>query len=360
MRSTLLRAARSPRLDLSVAVTGMHLLDKYGHTVVEIEQAGLAICARVPSLEEETSGAAMARAIGISLTGLVAAFEARRPDVVLVLGDRGEMLSAALAAIHLNIPVAHIHGGERSGTVDEPVRHAISKLSHFHFVATDGARDRLLRMGENDAHVFVTGAPGLDGLDASAAEGREMLCAGLRLDPFRPVALVVYHPVVQESAQAGEQMEAVLSGTLGAGAQAIVLAPNADAGGDQILTVAQRYAEAGAVRLLRHLPRERFVAWMARADAMVGNSSSGIIEAASLGLPVVNVGGRQRLRERSDNVVDAPPSQREVRAAVEAVLRRGRAQWRNVYGDGRAGVRIVELLETVPLVPEVLQKINAY
>jgi GDP/UDP-N,N'-diacetylbacillosamine 2-epimerase (hydrolysing) len=360
MARTLRMAAQSASLEVQVAVTGMHLSAKYGGTVGEIEAAGLDICARIPTGVDETSGAAMACAIADTIRGLTAAFATTRPDAVLLLGDRGEMLAGAIAAIHLNTPVVHVHGGERSGSVDEPVRHAISKLSHYHLVATEGARSRLLTMGERPNAVFVTGAPGLDGLEALATESRDVLCRGLELDPARPICLVVFHPVVQEAMAASAQAANVLEGVLGSGAQALVLRPNADAGSDAIRAVFERYQRRPGVRVVTNLPRAQFVSWMASADAMVGNSSSGIIEAASLKSWVVNVGSRQCLRERSGNVIDVDADAGAITNAVQDVLRRPRQAWRNVYGDGHAGPRIVTLLETLPLSASVLAKVNAY
>jgi len=193
MQSTLQAIHTHSELELSLIVTGMHLAPGYGDTVADIERAGLPVSIRVPLDMEPATGATMARNVGRMLTAFVDAFETLTPDVVLLLGDRGEMLAGALAAIHLNIPVVHIHGGERSGTVDEPVRHAISKLSHWHCTATADAAERLVRMGERREQVFVTGAPGLDGLDALATVPRATLLAqaGLRTDA--PLALMVYH-----------------------------------------------------------------------------------------------------------------------------------------------------------------------
>jgi len=175
MQSTLELIDKAPGLELSLIVTGMHLLEEYGLTIQDIEAAGFKIAATV-AVGAHSSGAAMGRNIGIMISGFIDALESARPDVVMLLGDRGEMLAGAIAAIHLNIPIVHIHGGERSGTVDEPVRHAISKLSHLHFTATADARERLIRMGENPADVYVTGAPGLDGLtDMARATRTELL-----------------------------------------------------------------------------------------------------------------------------------------------------------------------------------------
>lgn len=360
MAGSLALANRSAQLDVCVCVTGMHLSQLFGYTVHDIEDAGLRICGRVPVHLDRSTGETMAKAIGQEIIGITDVFLSEHPDVVMVLGDRGEMLAGTIAAIHLNIPVVHVHGGERSGTVDEPVRHAISKLAHYHFVATASTRDRLIKMGEHAEHIFVTGAPGLDGLETPARRPRQDLCAAVGFDPARPVALVLFHPVLQEAAAGGHHLTELMQAVLDSRLQAICLTPNADAGGLLVREALEVFAGHADVRIVTHLERPDFMSWMAAADVMVGNSSSGIIEAATFNLPVVNVGERQRGRERSGNVVDVPPGRDAIYQALAAVLRDGRGPWSNVYGDGNAGERIVRLLETLPLSPALLVKSNAY
>lgn len=359
MRSTLTKIHRTPGLALGVLVTGMHLDRRYGGTVREIEESGLPIVARVPVPLLGNDGATMAKAIASTLAGAVDALTSGRPDGLIVLGDRGEMLAGALAALHLNIPVVHFHGGELSGNVDEPVRHAISKLAHYHFVATPQSRIRLIRMGERPGAVFVTGAPGLDGLKISGLPARVDLARDIGLDPARPIALVVFHPVVQEAALAARQARELLSALRGRkGLQGLLLLPNADAGSNSIRRVFESAGEGFPYRV--HLGRDMFHAWMRAADVMVGNSSSGIIEAASFGLPVVNVGDRQKDRERNRNVIDVPVDKNAILRALQKALRRGRFAGNNLYGDGRTGNRVVSLLKRLPLGPAVLKKNNAY
>jgi GDP/UDP-N,N'-diacetylbacillosamine 2-epimerase (hydrolysing) len=360
MEKVLLRLRDHPGLKVQVCVTGMHLLPAYGHTISEIERAGLPICARIAVELEGGDGGAMAMALSAQLAAMVKLWRGQRPSLVMVMGDRGEMLAATLAATHLNIPVVHVHGGERSGTIDEPVRHAISKLAHYHFVATESSRERLVRMGENPAHVFVTGAPGLDGVAGRSRPDRGTLCAEARLDARHPVALVVYHPVLQEADSAGNDMAALLEAVVASGSQVLCLTPNSDAGGKNVRAAIECFEGGPGFRVVTHFDRDRYLSWLGTADVMVGNSSSGIIEAASFGLPVVNVGDRQNGRERNANTVDVPVDTRAIRAAVEAALARGRCAPANVYGDGRAGERIVGLLSTLPLDKPLLQKTNAY
>ena len=360
MQSTLQAIHTHSELELSLIVTGMHLAPGYGDTVADIERAGLPVSIRVPLDMEPATGATMARNVGRMLTAFVDAFETLTPDVVLLLGDRGEMLAGALAAIHLNIPVVHIHGGERSGTVDEPVRHAISKLSHWHCTATADAAERLVRMGERREQVFVTGAPGLDGLGALATVPRATLLAqaGLRTDA--PLALMVYHPVLQEAMAAGDEAGQIIDVLLAQGIQIVALLPNADAGSAAIRTALRARAHQPGMHVATHFPRAYFACWMAAADLMIGNSSAGIIEAATFGTPVINIGMRQNLRERNENVVDVPAVAEVIAVAAAAALTRGRLARANVYGDGDSAQRIAALLADLPLDQTVLMKTNAY
>jgi GDP/UDP-N,N'-diacetylbacillosamine 2-epimerase (hydrolysing) len=356
MAGTLAAIDADPALSLSVVVTGMHLSAAHGNTVNEVEAAGLRIAARVPVALEPATGATMARGIGAMIPAFIDAFEAERPDLVLLLGDRGEMLAGAIAALHLNIAVAHVHGGERSGTVDEPVRHAISKLAHLHLTATQGARARLIAMGEDAAHVHVTGAPGLDGLGALALPPREAVMQAHGLDPEKPLALMVFHPVLQEAAQGQSDATALLDAL--AGCETIALMPNADAGSDGVRAALEAARGRDGLAIVTHLARPDFLAAMARADVMIGNSSAGIIEAASFGTPVINVGRRQQMRERNTNVRDADIA--DVAAVVAEALAGARFAAQNIYGDGRAAARIVTLLKETAINAALMNKVNTF
>jgi GDP/UDP-N,N'-diacetylbacillosamine 2-epimerase (hydrolysing) len=360
MRNTLQTIQSHAALSLQVIVTGMHLSQAHGMTVSEIEAAALPIRARVPVALEPASGATMARNLGLMTTRFTELLDDDKPDIVLLLGDRAEMMAGAIAALHLNIAILHVHGGERSGTVDEPVRHAISKLAHYHAVATAASRERLLRMGEHDDAVFVTGAPGLDGLAESVREDRVALCREAQLDAARPLALLVFHPVLAEADDSARATRVILSALAERGMQVLALMPNADAGSAAIREVLSAASSHADLRLLTHLPRERFAAWMAACDVMVGNSSAGIIEAASFGTPVLNLGSRQNLRERNANVIDAPLEAAPIVEAIDALRGQGRYPRHNLYGDGHAAVRITNLLAHVPTGAQLRPKTNAY
>ncbi|MDB5944533.1 MAG: hypothetical protein JWQ13_4099, partial [Ramlibacter sp.] len=252
---------------------------------------------------------------------------------------------------------------ERSGTVDEPMRHAITKLSHLHLVATQESRERVVRMGEAAQNVHVVGAPSLDDVIGRAQQAREQVLQGLGLPAGARYALVLFHPVVQEMAQAQAQVQALVEAlrteVLSGGMHVVWLAPNADAGSGAIVD-AMRQAADPRIHRITHLPRDRYLDALAGADVLVGNSSSGIIEAASCGTPVVNIGSRQQLRQRNANTRDCASDCASIRQALAAAFEGGRFAPANVYGDGRSGERIAQLLATVPLAASLLDKSNAY
>jgi GDP/UDP-N,N'-diacetylbacillosamine 2-epimerase (hydrolysing) len=359
MASTLHRIADTPGMDLQIAVTGMHLSGAHGNTVDEIRASGLPICAELPLDMSVRTGAGMALAIAECLRSMTAVLAHEKPDFLLLLGDRGEMLAGAIAALHVGVPCVHIHGGERSGTVDEPVRHAISKLSSYHFVATEGSRQRLLKMGEDGTRIFVVGAPGVDGLQALGAMPREACLHALGLAANDHFVLAVFHPVVQQAGLAHDQTTALLQALRKAALPVIWVEPNADAGSAGVLeALAQSGLPAGS-RQLSHVPRPLFSAALRHCDVLAGNSSSGIIEAASFGTPVVNIGDRQRLRERNANVIDVGPDAAAIESALREAIEKGHGACDNLWGDGRAGERIAHLLATLP-VTGLLEKVNSY
>lgn len=361
MRRALQAMVTDEPLEVGVLVTGMHLSDDYGATWREIKDAGLSIAARVPVDVTTRSRVSMSASVGQAIVGMSEALSRLQPDAVMVLGDRGEMLAAAMVCLHLGLPLFHVHGGERSGTVDEPMRHAISKMATWHLVTTPGSRDRLIRMGEQPDTITVVGAPGLDGLVTSASPSADALLARHGLDPKRPYLLVLFHPVVQQAEQVAVQTRALAEAIRATGHSVLWLAPNSDAGSDAVLSAAKSvlggaYPVAWAV----HLSRECFATAMRHCAAMVGNSSAGIIEAASFGTPVVNVGKRQNMRERNCNVLDCGNAAEEITAALTATLRGGRFPAHNVYGDGDSARRIARAVAQTHIAPQCLLKVNSY
>lgn len=360
MRQLLICLDNSEQFSLSICVTGMHLSSLYGNTVEEIKSDGFKLCGLIPVSIEEATGSEMVRSIGHEILGMSEVFHKEQPDLILLLGDRGEMMAAALTAVHLNIPIVHLHGGERSGTVDEMIRHAISKFSHYHFVATENARQRLIRMGEHAHTIFVVGAPGLDELIQFNPCSAEEFRKNYDLSAKKRCGLMVFHPVVQEYDVIKSQFKHIIEAALSQDLQLLALEPNSDAGGHLIRDVLEDYKSHPDIRVIKHLHRFEYINCLAHVDLMLGNSSSGIIEAATFNLPVVNVGCRQNLRERSGNVIDVDPNFNAVASGVATALENKGQVYINNYGDGQTSKRCVGLLSTISLGPQILHKYNAY
>lgn len=347
-------------LDLAIVVTGQHTVEQYGYTAREVRDSGLRVLCEIPVPLSGAAGGEMARGLAREIVGFVETWEKERPDLVLVLGDRGEMLAASLAAVHLGIFVAHIHGGELSGTLDESFRHAISKLAHFHLVATEDSAKRLTRMGERRELISIIGAPGLVGITDGARRDRDWLTARFGLPAEEKVALVVFHPVVQEAEDAGHQVRAVVEAVALAGPLPIIMRPNSDAGGKHIDSYLDRLAADKSVRVETHLDRPTYLKTLASCDLMIGNSSSGIIESASFDVACVNVGSRQDGRFRNGNTIDVGIVKTDtVLEAVERALKLT-PPFTNGYGDGSADRRMVQFLTDLQLDPAILKKRNAY
>lgn len=361
-RPVLRRIRADPELGLWLYASGAHLLERFGRTEREIAADGFPVRTRVAVEPSGDSPEGVGRAMGSTTEAFAAAFARERPDLLLVLGDRYEMHAAALAAVPFNLPLAHIHGGELSeGAFDDALRHSLTKLSHLHFTATEQAAGRVRRMGEEPWRVLVSGAPGLDNLREepllAAPELEERL--GLGLDPA-PL-LVTFHPATREYERTAEHGAELLAALESAGRPCVFTMPNADTRGSvlrgQIEAFVARRPEARAVE---SLGSRAYLSLLALCAAVVGNSSSALIEAPSLGVPAVNVGDRQRGRQRAENVIDVDGSRAGIAAGIRKALDPAfRARLRgleNPYGDGRAAGRIVARLKEVPLDERLLLK----
>lgn len=311
----------SPELELDVLVTGMHLDPVHGETWQEIAADGLNIESQVDGHLPGDSLAAMGASVGQYLSGMSHAIAEIKPDVVLVLGDRGEQLAGAMAAAFQNIVVVHLCGGSVSGSIDDSIRHAITKFSHFHLPAFEEHARRIVQMGEDPATVRVVGLPGGD-LRPDVTMSAEKVRADLGLPPDIPYLLVVQHSVTHSQNHVEKQITETLEAVAGLGYPALLANPNDDAGGRVILAKMEEYA--GRYDHLHILEpqrsRQRFASIMAHAGAMVGNSSSGIVEAMSVGLPVVNVGDRQRGREHLACLLNTGYDRQQIRQAIETAL----------------------------------------
>jgi UDP-hydrolysing UDP-N-acetyl-D-glucosamine 2-epimerase len=281
-------------------------------------------------------------------------FEQLRPDIVLTVGDRFETMATTLAAAYMNIPIAHTMGGEVSGTIDESIRHAITKFAHIHFPASSDAHERILRLGEREQDVYLVGCPRIDLVATMLEQEPGPALAGLfeigvgdSLDLDRPFVLVSQHPVTTEYGEGGRQIDMTLEAVRRLGHAAIVLWPNADAGSDDVAKTIRRWRELGKTRnmhFFKNLPIATYVHLMARTACLVGNSSSGVREGAFIGTPVVNVGSRQDGRRRGHNVVDVPHDADQIHGALQRQAAHGRYPSDPIYGDGSAGTRIAEVL----------------
>lgn len=354
-------------LELLLVVTGMHLSHEFGHTVDEIERDGFRICARVDMVPASDSLEAMAESVGTGIIGMSKTWAQLKPDVILVLGDRVEPLAAAISGAYMNIPIAHIHGGDSSrGGLDEYARHAITKFAHVHFPATQKSAERIIRMGEDEWRVHMVGSPALDAILNEPLIAREKVIAKFGIDAAKPLILLVQHPVTTEADKAGEQMTETMEAVLELGYPVILLYPNADAGGRKIIELLTDYEKRYTfIKTFKSLPRREYLSLLKVASVLVGNSSSGMVDASSFGLPVVNIGSRQEGRERGDNVIDVGNKRGDITRAIRKALTdkeflKEVKKSRNPYGDGKASARIAEILSRLENTPGLLQKKFTY
>jgi len=355
----------NPRLKLSLIVVGMHLAAEFGYTVKEIENDHFKIDSKIDVLHLKDTGVAMARSIGECIAKMADSLDRIKPDILLVLGDRSEMLAGAVAATYLGVSIAHIHGGDISGNVDEPVRHAITKLAHIHFPATKESAARIIKMGEEPWRVHVVGAPGLDSALSKELPEPKQMAEKYGLDTSKPIILVVQHSLVTEAEDAANQIRETLNAIVELGYQTIMIYPNADAGGRRIIEAIKEYEGYPFIKTFNSIPHEEYLSLMKLASLMVGNSSSGIIEAPSFGLPVVNVGTRQVGRQRSENIIDVGYNKEQIKKAINKALfdEKFKQKARNsqsIYGDGKAGKRIADILSETRINKRLLLKRMTY
>ncbi|KOA21126.1 UDP-N,N'-diacetylbacillosamine 2-epimerase (hydrolyzing) [Clostridium homopropionicum DSM 5847] len=363
--SVLKAIENNPKLDLNLIVCGMHLSPEFGYTVEEIEKDGFFIADKIETILSSDTGASMAKSVGLTLMGLTQSLERIKPDILVVLGDRGEMMAGALAAIHMNIPVAHIHGGEVTGTVDESIRHAITKLTHIHLPATEDSKQRIIKMGEKEKDIYVVGAPGIDYIKNTKYLSREELLKRFNLKDEK-IFILTQHPVTTERDKVEWQVRQTFEALVECGMQTIVSYPNSDNGGREIIKVIEEYrAKYDYFKVFRNITQVEYLSLLNVADAMIGNSSSGIIEAPSFKLPVINIGTRQDGRLRACNVIDVGYTKEEILAGINKALNEDEYKEKlknctNPYGDGEAGSRISEILSRVHIDRELLQKRITY
>jgi UDP-hydrolysing UDP-N-acetyl-D-glucosamine 2-epimerase len=351
--------SENENVDLKIIALGSHLSPEFGNTSQEIINDGFTIDSRIECLLSSDTDVGMAKTIGMATLGLADLFGQMRPDLLLLIADRYEMLAPASVALALRIPIAHIEGGEVSeGAIDDAVRNALTKMSHIHFTSTIAARERVIAMGEEEWRVHRAGAPSLDNLRRRTLLSREQVEERLALDLVGPTVLVVYHPmtIARDTLQ---ETDAVFSALENLTDQILFCYPNADAGSRALIERTNSFiGRRGHGKVFTNLDSVTYLSLLRQVDILVGNSSSGIMETASFALPTINVGLRQRGRERAINVLDADPA-----AILEAVTKARTPEFRrslqgmiNPYGDGFASDTIVKVLTSVPLTQELLMK----
>ncbi|HHN72489.1 MAG TPA: UDP-N-acetylglucosamine 2-epimerase (hydrolyzing) [Thermopetrobacter sp.] len=346
-------------VDLQIIVTASTLLHRYGEVVRVIEADGFDITWRIHSIVEGENLVTQAKSTAIGLNETATALENLRPDVVVTIADRFETIATAVAASYMNIPLAHIQGGEVTGNIDDRVRHAVTKLADLHLVASRGAADFVISMGEHPDTVHLTGCPSIDIARRVLADPRlpadffaRYGGVGAEFDLAQPYIVVMQHPVTTEYEQAYAQAEETLKAVSELGIPALWFWPNVDAGADATSKALRVWREKGRlprVHFFRNLPPEVFYRVLINSRAIVGNSSVAIRECAYLGVPAVNIGNRQVSRERGPNVIDVPHAAAAIRTAIEKQLAHGPYPHSEIYGDGTAGEKIAHVLATAPL-----------
>lgn len=361
---TMQEIARRPGLELSLVVTDQHLYEKFGKTIKEVT-SHFDVTAAIDMEQKGDAQVDRAMAIGTCLVKAAPVLDRLRPDVLLVIGDRGEVLAASIAAHNLRIAIAHVQGGDISGTLDEPVRHAVTKLSHIHFPSTKAAAERILRMGEEPWRVHAVGDTHVDQILLGRPTDPEVLRGKYELPADRPFILALQHSDSTVPHDSARQMSVTLDAVLSFGLRTLLVYPCSDQGYEGIITQLEAARGRPGVTVHENIPAEDFVGLQAMAGCLVGNSSAGLIEAPYFALPAVNVGDRQIGRERSTNVIDAPYEAAEIRRAIDRALhdRNFRTSLRDAqppFGDGTAYRQITDVLESIAVDERLLNKRMTY
>lgn len=361
LKSVILAIDNNNNLKLQLVVVGSHFFTEFGNTLEEIENDGFKIDEKVNTTIKGNTPDCMAMSIGFCITQVTGVLTRLKPDVVVLVGDRYEVLGCAVAAATNNIPIAHIQGGEVSGTIDESYRHAITKLSHIHFPSTQKSAERIIKMGENPKLVFNVGCPSIDYVSKINIEDRQIFLSQYnRLDSNEKYIVILQHPVTTECENADRQMEITLEAVHQAKVQAILLHPNSDSGHESINRVIRKYEKKYGTEVIKHsfynVSQNKFYNFLAHSSCLIGNSSSGIREAFLYGVPAINIGTRQQGRERTKNVIDVPYDKEKI---LEAILEYQDKKFPigeiSIYGNGWAGNSISYHLNSVDL-KNIIQK----
>ncbi len=364
IRETLFCLRKHPKLSVEIIVTGMHLMPEFGETVKEIEADRFKIYP-VKTIYERDDRRATVKFIGKFILGLMEKIQKIKPDIIFIQGDRAEMLGAAVVGMYLGIPVAHSHGGEVTSTVDEVARHATTKLSHLHFVSTKKSAARIIKMGENSWRVFIVGAPGLDVILKEKLILPSQIAKKYKLDLSKPLLLVLQHPITTEIENSAKQIKETMEAIRESGFETVVIYPSADPGARKMIKVIEEYKKYRFIKIYKNIPHKDYLSLMRIASVLIGNSSSGIIEAPSFKLPVINIGERQKGRERADNIIDVGYDKEQIKKGIKEAIsdknfKEKVKKCQNPYGDGKTGPRIAKILSKIPINKKLLEKKITY
>jgi len=362
LRSTLKKINSSEHLDLFLIVAGMHLSQKFGDTIKEIKQDGFKVYSKVDMVPKGNSTFHMAKAVGFGTVKFAEIFHKLKPDINLVLGDRDEAFASTLAASHMNIPNAHIHGGDRSQAgIDEYNRHAITKLSNIHFAASRKSKDRIIKMGENPSFVFFTGSPGIDEIFSNNISDKKFLEKKYNIKFSGQEIILLYHSVTTQPHLSKQQISKILLSIKNINKTTIAIAPNSDAGNEEIFNELNKLSiKSDWLKFYKSIPRSDYLGLLQNCGVLVGNSSSGIIEAGYFKIPVINIGIRQKNREKSSNVIDVEKIisvniQKSILQALK-IKEKNLLTKDNIYGNGKASQKIIKILETINLSSKLINK----
>lgn len=368
LKNIMKRIDKSDDLDLQLIVTGMHLMPEFGHSVDIIRNDGFKIDLEVPLVIGGNSKATMAQSIGLGIINLTQAYEILNPDVVLVLGDRFEIFAAAIAAAYSGRVVAHIHGGDKlQAGYDEYSRHAITKISHIHFPATQKSAERIQKLGEDPSRIFIVGSPSIESILSIKYTSKEKTFDKFQLDPKKNLILFVLHPLSTDPQDARNEMKIALESIVELSDQIIVIYPNADPGSKDMIKILHSYESKylEKIKSYTNLPYEDYLHLLKYCNALVGNSSSGIIEAPSFHIPVINIGTRQKGRERADNIIDVPFKKDQISNALVMALYDEKfihtvQNCVNPYGEGKTSEIICSVLRDIKIDSSILVKSITY
>lgn len=354
---------KDPDLDYVIIATNMHLLSEFGTSIHEIEKDGFEVEEKIFMTYDGYNSVTMVKSLGSLLLELPTVLNRIKPEILVLAGDRGEQLMGAICGVHMGIPVAHIQAGELSGNVDGIVRHSITKLAHIHFAANEEFAERVKKLGEEEFRIFITGAPLVDELVNGIITEKKELIEKYNINEKLPLILSVQHPVTEEEEMAGEQVYETIRALLEFDSQIIFIFPNADAGSELIRNQIQKNLKPN-IKVFRNLPRQDYLGFLKISSCIVGNSSSGIMEAPTFGIPCVNIGRRQNRRLQALNVINVTYDKDKIKEAIKIALseefREKAKKAINPYGDGHASERILKVLKEIEINEKLLLKELTY